>query len=214
MSRPVGHGRTSRRKALTPEAAFVKQLSEDPDDLATPLVYADWLDDSGAADRAAFLRLQHDVLQLRHRQRGFSESSRRLLRMGKKLVAEWLEVVSRPRLEGTCWKGPSSIETFYVWRFLPGGVLNYTSPSGTFQNGTWKQIGTCVQMESNRHYADYEGFVGGDWIYGTARNVTGQRWRWRVQRTTDPDDCDPGVPVTTVFGGHANDPPRRGRRRR
>src|SRR5262245_33885184 len=196
------------------EAAFLKQLSDHPDDAATLLVYADWLEDGGAADRAAFLRLQQKLLMMRHRQKGFSDTSRRLLRLGRKLAPDWLAVVSRPRLAGTCWSGASTIDSFYVWRFLPGGVLNYTSPSGTFQNGTWRQVGNCVMMETNRHFADYEGFVGGELIHGTARNVSGSRWRWKVRRTTDPEECDPGDPVTTVFGGHANDPPRRGRRRR
>jgi uncharacterized protein (TIGR02996 family) len=197
------------------ESAFLKQLSDQPDDLATLLVYADWLEDQGAADRADFLRLQQRVLALRYRQKGFSENSRRLLSLGKKLAPDWLAVVSRPRLVGTCWSGTSTLDSFYVWRFLPGGVLNYTSPSGTFQNGTWVQIGNCVRMETNRHYADYEGFVGGDVIHGRAHNVGEQKWRWTVRRTTDPEECDPGdEPVTTVFGGHANDPPRRGRRRR
>ena len=45
------------------DSAFLKQLSEQPDDLATLLVYADWLDDNGAADRAEFLRVQQRVQQ-------------------------------------------------------------------------------------------------------------------------------------------------------
>lgn len=198
---------------MADDSTFLKQLSEQPDDRATLLVYADWLDDHGAADRAEFLRLQQRALSLRHRQKGFSETSRLLLRLGKKLERDWLAVVSRPRLAGTCWKGTSTLESSYVWRFLPGGVLNYTTPSGTFQNGTWLQIGNWVSMETNRHYADYEGFVGGDRINGKAKNVSGQDWRWTVWLTTDPEECDPGDPVTTVYGGHANDPPRRRRRR-
>jgi hypothetical protein len=100
-----------------------------------------------------------------------------------------------------------------VWRYLPNGVLNYTSPSGTWQNATWTQVGNHVAMETNRHYADYEGFIGGGEIRGRSHNVTGLKWRWHVHRTTDPEECDLGDPVTTVFGGHANDPPRRRRRR-
>jgi uncharacterized protein (TIGR02996 family) len=185
------------------EAAFLKQVGDDPQDLATLLVYADWLEDHGAPDRAEFLRLQHQVLQIRHRQKGFVATSRRLLRLGRKLEPAWLAVVSRPRLAGTCWSGTDSDGDHDVWRYLPGGVLNYTSPSGTYQNGTWVQIGNHVAMEMNRHYADYEGFIGGDWIRGTARNVNERRWRWKARRTTDPEECDPGDPDTTVYGGHA-----------
>jgi uncharacterized protein (TIGR02996 family) len=198
---------------MSEEAAFLAQLRDHPDDEATLLVYADWLHDSGAAERAEFLRLQQRVSQLRHRQKGFSDSSRLLLRLGRKLDPEWLAVVSRPRLEGTCWSGMDSDGDPDVFRYLPGGALNYTSRSGTYQNGTWLQIGNHVAMEMNRHYCDYLGFVGGDLIVGTAKNVAGHRWRWRVSRTTDPQKCDTGEPDTTVYGGHENDRPRRGRRR-
>jgi hypothetical protein len=62
-------------------------------------------------------------------------------------------------------------------------------------------------METNRHYADYVGQVVGDRLLGTATNIDGARWRWDVTRTTDPELCDPGDPIRTVFR-HA------GRRRR
>jgi uncharacterized protein (TIGR02996 family) len=205
---------TPRRKTADPEAAFLKQLSDDPDDLTTLLVYADWLEDNAASDRAEFLRLQQQLLQMRYRQKGFCESSRRLLKLGKHFDAAWLGIVSRPRLVGTCWSGPSTLESHYVWRFLPRGVLNYTSPTGTFQNGTWQQIGTVVLMEVNRHYADHEGFIGGDWIHGRSANVVGQRWRWKTKRTTDLKECDLGKPVTAVYDGHLTARSRRGRRRR
>jgi len=189
------------------DSAFLKQLSDEPEDLETLLVYADWLDDNGQSERAEFLRLQQQLLPMRYRQKGFCELSRRLLKLGKRFDAAWLGVVSRPRLTGTCWSGPSTLETHYVWRFLPKGVLNYTSPTGTFQNGTWQQIGTVVQMEVNRHYTDHEGFVVGDWIHGRSKNVVGQHWRWKTKRTTNPTECDPGNPVTTVYDGHLGNRP-------
>jgi uncharacterized protein (TIGR02996 family) len=184
------------------DSAFLKQLDDDPEDLATLLVYADWLEDNGASDRAEFLRRQHRVLQLRHRQRGFTDSSRLLLGLGIGLDAGWVSVVSRPRLTGTCWKGPESDGNFVIWRFLPEGVLNYTDDGGTYQNGTWRQIGNAVWIEINRHYADLEGFIGGDSISGKAKNVTGRAWTWKAKRTTDPEDCDPGDPDTNVYDDH------------
>jgi uncharacterized protein (TIGR02996 family) len=204
----------TKRKTAGPEAAFLKQLSDDPEDLATLLVYADWLEDNDVSDRAEFLRLQNQLLNLRYRQKGFCELSRQLLKLGRSFDAAWLGVVSRPRLAGTCWSGPSTLERHYVWRFLPGGVLNYTSPTGTFQNGTWQQVGTVVLMEVNRHYADHEGFVGGEWIHGRSKNVVGDRWRWKTKRTTDPKECDSGNPDTTVYDGHLRNRTRRVRRRR
>ena len=187
---------------MSDEAAFLKQLSDDPEDAATLLVYADWLDDNGAGDRADFLRLQQQVLQLRYRRKGFSESSRQLLRLGEKLEPAWLAVVSRPRLAGTCWSGREGDGAYMIWRFLPGGVLNYTEEGEDYQNGTWGQIGNFVAMEMNRHFADYEGFAGGDCLAGKAKNVNGREWRWKVKRTTDPEECDPGDPDTTVYDAH------------
>jgi uncharacterized protein (TIGR02996 family) len=199
--------------AMHDDVAFLLQLDQDADDATTLLVYADWLDEQGDDGRAAFLRLQQRVLTLRHRQTGFSDLSKQLSRLGRALDPAWLAVVSRPRLAGTCWVGDSNVG-LYIWRYLPGGVLNYTSPSGTFQNGTWSQVGNRVAMETNRHYADYTGFVGGHEVRGTASNVAGLKWRLRLRRTTDPKHCKTGKPCMRVFGGHANDPTIPGRRRR
>lgn len=184
---------------MSEEAAFLSLLQDDADDLTTLLVYADWLDEQGDAERAAFLRLQHRLLSMVHGQRGLRTWSQRLRRLGQPLPAEWLALVSRPRLTGTVWAGNDSDGDRDVFRYLPGGVLNYTSPTGTFQNGSWRQIGNTVLMEMNRHYANYTGLIAGDRIVGTARNVTRHRWSWDVRRTTDPAVCDPGNPDTTVY---------------
>jgi uncharacterized protein (TIGR02996 family) len=197
---------------MNDDTALLLHLEDNPDDDATLLVYADWLDDQGEARRAEFLRLQQRVLQLRHRQRGFSDQSRQLFRLGRSLEPAWLAIVSRPRLAGTCWAGTGLSGQHYVWRYLAGGVLNYTSPSGTWQNGTWLQVGNHVAMETNRHYADYDGLIGGDEIRGKAENITGLRWRWWVRRTTAPEECDVGEPELTVFDSHLLE--RRRRRRR
>jgi uncharacterized protein (TIGR02996 family) len=196
------------------DAAFLLHLSDHPEDLDTLLVYADWLDDHDDSARADFLRLQHIVVGLRHRQKGFSVHSKKLASLGHDLDPAWLAIVSRPRLAGTCWAGTDSRGSHYIWRYLPGGALNYTSDSGTYQNGTWRQIGNHVIMETNRRYADYLGFVGGDWIHGKAENVTDLKWTWKVKRTTDPEDCEYDEPDMTIYGGHKNDPVKRGRRRR
>jgi uncharacterized protein (TIGR02996 family) len=196
------------------DSAFLMQLDQDPDDLATVAVYADWLEDHGDSSRAEFLRLQRHLLSLRHRQKGFSRLSKQLLRLGRSLDPAWLAIVSLPRLAGTCWAGPNLGEEHYVWRYLPGGVLNYTCPTGTYQNGTWDQVGNHVAVEINRHYADYDGFIGGDLVRGKAGNITGLKWRWEARRTIDPVECDPGDPDTTVYDDHVRQRARRGRRHR
>ena len=87
-------------------------------------------------------------------------------------------------LEGTVWAGTDSHGSHYTFRYQRGGVLSYTSPSGTFRNGTWRQSGTAVYMEMNRRYAEYRGEVRGGRIVGRAGNVTGLRWTWDVRYVT------------------------------
>ena len=64
-------------------------------------------------------------------------------------------------------------------------------------------------MEMNHHYADYEGFVGGDRIAGRARNVQGLKWRWSARLTTDPEKCELGDPIRTISAAHAQARSRR-----
>ncbi len=191
------------------DSAFLRQLDQDPDDDTTRLVYADWLDEHGDADRALFLRLQVQVRPLRYRHKGFSDLSQQLLRLGRRLDRAWLAVVSWPRLAGTCWSGHDTLGGRDTWRFLPGGVLNYTSETGTYENGTWWQAGNNVLMETNRHYADYQAYISGDALHGRARNINGSKWRWTAHRTSDPVECDPGDPDRSIYEHHG----KRGRRR-
>src|SRR5262249_36066384 len=44
-----------------PAAAFEQAIRDDPDDASLRLIYADWLDDHGEAERAEFIRLQCDL---------------------------------------------------------------------------------------------------------------------------------------------------------
>jgi uncharacterized protein (TIGR02996 family) len=46
------------------DAAFLEDITENPDDDAPRLIYADWLDDNGQADRAEFIRLQCALARL------------------------------------------------------------------------------------------------------------------------------------------------------
>ena len=49
---------------MVDEGAFLEALAEDPDDDATRLVYADWLEEHGAADRALYLRTECELAAL------------------------------------------------------------------------------------------------------------------------------------------------------
>ena len=48
--------------SATPKgAAFLQEIGEHPDDDGLRLVYADWLDDTGDADRGEFIRPQIEL---------------------------------------------------------------------------------------------------------------------------------------------------------
>lgn len=197
---------------MTEEKAFLSILRRRPKDLLTMRVYADWLDEHDQPDRAEFLRVQLEAMGMRPSQRGLVTRSRRLLALGRQFPAAWLLVVNRPRLDKTAWVGRSSSDGFCIYRYLPKGVLNYTTMSATYQNGTWWQIGNQVFMETNDHYADYQGTIAGGTISGRASNIANHDWTWVVSLTTDPGECDPGDPDTTVYPHHAAERRRRPRR--
>src|SRR3954452_14857177 len=76
------------------------------------------------------------------------------------------------KVEGTVWKGETRPGALFIVRFEPGGVLCYTSPNGTWRNGTWKQEGPAIYLEMNQRYAEYRGKIEGDRIVGDAVNKT------------------------------------------
>ena len=197
---------------MNEEQVFLSILQKQPDDLVTMRVYADWLDDNELPDRAEFLRVQLEVLEMEQGQRGLLTRSRRLLALGRDFPRAWLVVVNRPRLDRTAWAGDSSIEGFCIYRYRPRGVLNYTTGGGTYQNGTWWQIGNTVFMETNAHYADYQGTIAGGRIRGKASNIIGSDWTWDVSLTTDRKQCALGQPDRTVY--QHTEAERRRRRRR
>jgi hypothetical protein len=54
-------------------------------------------------------------------------------------------------LTGTAWSGSTSDGRNYTFEFLPGSALKYTSPTGTFSNGTWTQDGASVYWQMNNN---------------------------------------------------------------
>ena len=85
-------------------------------------------------------------------------------------------------LAGTTWSGTDSDGAHYVFTFEPDGTLAYTSPTGSYRNGTWKQSGAAVSFEMNNHYSDYHGEIRGNTIAGRAGNVAGREWTWKVTK--------------------------------
>lgn len=84
-------------------------------------------------------------------------------------------------VDGTTWVG-SNHEGPITFEFLIGGILRYTTPNGTWSNGTWSQQGNTITFEMNSHYADYTGQIRGTRMSGTGHNTPGARWDWRAER--------------------------------
>jgi uncharacterized protein (TIGR02996 family) len=75
---------------MTPDDAFLADIIQSPDDDGPRLIYADWLDDHGQADRADFIRVQIELARLPQgdpRMPGLKARERALL---KEHEQEWL----------------------------------------------------------------------------------------------------------------------------
>jgi hypothetical protein len=92
------------------------------------------------------------------------------------------EFAGTENVEGTVWKGETRPGQIFIVRFERGGILCYTSPSGTWRNGTWKQTGNAIYLEMNQKYAEYRGVMRGDRITGEAGNRVNDQWTWDVKR--------------------------------
>lgn len=86
----------------THDEAFLADMVEHPDDDAPRLVYADWLDDRGEADRAEFIRLQIEQARLPADSPRGAALARREGELRGSGEAAWRD--SLPRLEGVTWE--------------------------------------------------------------------------------------------------------------
>ena len=85
------------------------------------------------------------------------------------------------KVEGTKWTGHDIANGGNLtYRFLPGGLLEYTNAGRTFRNGTWQQNGADVTWEANNNYAEYSGVVTGNKMAGKARNRVNRNWTWEL----------------------------------
>lgn len=180
-----------------------------PTDGDAILVYADWLEEQGDLPRASFLRMQQQLRALKVSHPKLLERGRALHDLAKKLPAKWVDAVSYPRLAETAWDGKDD-DGFLVLRFRPKGVLNYSQPSGTYENGTWVQRGVTVAMETNAHYADYFGvIVGNNTMRGTAQNIAKRAWGWKVAWSNEPAVVViPDHVVRTIHDDHVRAKPK------
>ncbi len=87
-------------------------------------------------------------------------------------------------LEGTIWSGIDSGGKSFVYEFLPDSVLKYTTETGTFTDGSWKQDGKLVYFEMNNKYAEHEGVISDNWMTGNGWNQAGYKWTWSASNVS------------------------------
>jgi uncharacterized protein (TIGR02996 family) len=83
---------------MSDESAFLRALAEQPDDEASRLVYADWLEERGDP-RGEFLRVWCALQGLRPEAEGGPPVRARLRALRPLIPAEWLAVVARSLAE-------------------------------------------------------------------------------------------------------------------
>jgi uncharacterized protein (TIGR02996 family) len=150
---------------------FLTALAERPGDDTLRLVYADWLDEHGQPDRAAFLRLE---VQLRRAERGpgWFALCRAFLRAADATPDDWREVVSRPRLPGAKWQRRLGVdedvdEGVEEVEFHSGETLTNRTGYGEGGDpwdecpGTWRQFGSRVELTING-FSIHRGTIRGD----------------------------------------------------
>jgi hypothetical protein len=86
-------------------------------------------------------------------------------------------------LAGTTWQGTTSDGDAIEVVFQADGRLRYT-PIGSKRgesDGGWHQKGAVVVFDVNQ-YSRWSGVVRGDTIEGSASNVQGVKWTWKLLR--------------------------------
>jgi uncharacterized protein (TIGR02996 family) len=76
---------------MTPDEAFLHDVCEHPDDDAPRLVYADWLDEHGEADRAEFIRVECELEHTEEYSPRWRQLSARQLALIRAHKKEWVK---------------------------------------------------------------------------------------------------------------------------
>jgi uncharacterized protein (TIGR02996 family) len=121
----------AKKRSLSHDDAFLCDIIENPTDDTPRLVYADWLDEHGSAERAEFIRLQIEHARL-------DADDPRRWDLGKREVAllkahgpAWLQSLPAWAREGRCWfrRGFVAEVTATVDQFLDGAAaLRHATP--------------------------------------------------------------------------------------
>lgn len=105
------------------QSTFLQALREAPDDPAPGLIYADWLEEHGQAERAEFIRLSLDLVGRPPEDNKRPGLILELQDLGSRVLPGWQEEL--PRVRGMSWDPPRtgffrSITVHHVGAFLKG----------------------------------------------------------------------------------------------
>jgi uncharacterized protein (TIGR02996 family) len=112
---------------MTQEEAFIQAIREAPEDDAPRLIFADWLEEHGQADRAEFIRLQCQLARMADKNPERSALTSRTDDLLRSHWDEWVgpfrEIVgSRRDRYGESWMGEKYDPRTYPARFVRGFV--------------------------------------------------------------------------------------------
>jgi uncharacterized protein (TIGR02996 family) len=83
---------------MNEELAFLTAIRDRPNDEATRLIYADWLEERGDP-RGEFIRVECELATLSVRNERYNKLKERAKELAKKIDTLWLSIVSRPAIE-------------------------------------------------------------------------------------------------------------------
>jgi hypothetical protein len=87
-------------------------------------------------------------------------------------------------LTGTSWEMFESTGEKIIWNLEPNGVLSYKSNNGFWRNGSWKQTGDQLYLETNNRYYEAYGRIMGDQAEGGQFwNRAGLKGTWTGKRS-------------------------------
>jgi len=105
------------------DAAFLRSIIDEPDDDAPRLIYADWLDEQGDADRAEFIRLQVRLYRMSPIDPEYKAMRERSYELSQPHHVEWVHRL--PQFEHVHWE---SFERGFV------SAVRFTEPDVFFQH--------------------------------------------------------------------------------
>jgi uncharacterized protein (TIGR02996 family) len=138
---------------------FLRTIQEKPDDNATRLIYADWLqerDDEQSAVRAAFIRIDCELAALPAKDKRGANLRKRRRELAGRLDTNWLAVVSKLPIERCTfkfecplrWENLRAVEGSYQERFCEKCEQNVYYCPTINEAREHASLGHCVAVDA------------------------------------------------------------------